>query len=73
MVDHFGLRWVQACGEGESGAYNEKFSKEKRLTPPPRLERGKTRKYNRHNSLSPFSDDPLCSLMGEIDLRAIDC
>src|SRR5918992_5095837 len=55
-VDHFRLRWVQACGEGESGAYNEQFPKDKRLTPPPCKFSGKTRKYNRHNTLSPFSD-----------------
>ena len=73
MVDHFRLRWVQACGEGESGAYNETFSKEKRLTPPPRLERGKTRKYNRHNTLSPFQDDPLCSAIDQIKRESNVC
>ena len=73
MVDHFRLRWVQACGEGESGAYNETFSTEKRLTPPPRLERGKTHNYNRHNTLSPFSDDPLCSAINQIKRESNVC
>jgi hypothetical protein len=53
-VDHTRLVRLQARGEGESGAYNEHFPKEKRLTPPPHKNSGKTRKSNRHNTLSPF-------------------
>jgi len=67
IVDHTRLVNLHADGEGESGAYYENFSKEKRLTPPPSLERGKTRNCNRHNTLSPFSSHALCSLLGEIN------
>jgi len=35
IVNHTRLVNLQAASEGESGAYNEKSPKEKRLTPPP--------------------------------------
>jgi hypothetical protein len=70
IINHTRLRWVQACGEGESGAFLLKIVHCMRLTPPPHKNIGKTRKYNRHNTLSPFENDPLCSLNGEIELSA---
>ncbi len=73
IVDHTRLVDLHADGEGESGAYNETFSKEKRLTPPPRLERGKIHNYNRHNTLSPFQNDPLCSAINQIKRESNVC
>ena len=69
MVDHFRLVWVQACGEGESGASSKIPSTEKRRTPPPRLKIGKTRNRNRHNTFSPFQNDSLCSLIYDMHSR----
>lgn len=67
IVDHFRLKWVQACGEGESGAFLLKMFHGMRLTPPPHVENGKTLNLNKHNTLCPFEDHSLCTLIGYIN------
>src|SRR5688572_5430717 len=54
-------------GRGSQAHTMKNFSEKQRLTPPPSLERGKTRNCNKHNTLSPFSRHALCSLLGEIN------